>query len=89
MIIQDVPSRSCDPAASSCEACGQAFACGATLEGCWCAEVEVSEAVRAELRRRFQSCLCRACLERFAREGEDEMRGTLEERASEKRGLDG
>jgi hypothetical protein len=52
--------------ASVCEACGGEFACGAKLSGCWCAEVELSEAVRAELRLRYRGCLCRACLERFA-----------------------
>ncbi|MGB7925460.1 MAG: cysteine-rich CWC family protein [Pyrinomonadaceae bacterium] len=58
------PQESCE--ASTCESCGEPFACGAQLSGCWCMEVEVSEAVRAELRERFQRCLCRACLERFA-----------------------
>lgn len=52
--------------ATRCEACGEAFMCGAALAGCWCAEVKVSEAVRAELRTRYQRCLCRACLQRFA-----------------------
>lgn len=55
-----------DDSPPACESCGQAFACGATLAGCWCAEVKLTETVRAELRRRFQRCLCRACLERFA-----------------------
>ena len=52
--------------ASTCEACGAAFTCGATLAGCWCAEVKLSEAVRKELRARYERCLCRACLERCA-----------------------
>ncbi|HYY58827.1 MAG TPA: cysteine-rich CWC family protein [Pyrinomonadaceae bacterium] len=51
---------------STCEACGNAFTCGATLAGCWCTEVEVSERLRAQLRERYQHCLCRPCLERFA-----------------------
>lgn len=51
---------------SVCEACGDEFVCGASLAGCWCAEVELTEAVRAELRARYKGCLCRACLERFA-----------------------
>lgn len=51
---------------SVCEACGGEFVCGAPLAGCWCAEVELSEAVRAELRARYRGCLCRGCLERFA-----------------------
>ncbi|MFN2454560.1 MAG: cysteine-rich CWC family protein [Pyrinomonadaceae bacterium] len=51
---------------SNCEACGEAFTCGATLTGCWCNEVKVSESVRENLRARFHNCLCRSCLERFA-----------------------
>jgi len=51
---------------STCEACGEMFTCGATLAGCWCAEIKLSEATRAELRSRYQSCLCRSCLESFA-----------------------
>ena len=60
----DPSSGACDP--STCEACGQPFACGATLAGCWCAEIELSAAARAEIGARYQSCLCRACLESFA-----------------------
>ncbi len=54
-------------AASVCEACGEPFSCGALESGCWCVEVKLSETMRAELRERFRNCLCRACLERFAR----------------------
>lgn len=58
--------------ASTCEACGEPFTCGASLAGCWCSQVKLSDAVRAELRERYQSCLCRACLERFACRDEKE-----------------
>lgn len=51
---------------SKCESCGEEFGCGAKLEGCWCSELSLGETTRAELRTRFQRCLCRACLERFA-----------------------
>jgi hypothetical protein len=54
---------------SACEACGQPFTCGAALTGCWCAELTLSAETRAELRARYQRCLCRACLERFAAAG--------------------
>ncbi|MGH9817802.1 MAG: cysteine-rich CWC family protein, partial [Candidatus Acidiferrales bacterium] len=47
-----------------CPACGEQFACGATLRGCWCAEVKLSEAARATLRERYSGCLCRDCLQR-------------------------
>jgi hypothetical protein len=59
---------------SGCEACGAAFSCGAALSGCWCAEVTLTEEVRAGLRERYGGCLCRACLERFAHEGFPETR---------------
>lgn len=52
----------------TCEACGERFECGATLAGCWCSEVKLSEEMRAELRKRYQRCLCRNCLERIAAE---------------------
>ena len=55
--------------ASVCESCGGEFTCGASEAGCWCAEVELDEATRAELRSRFRSCLCRACLEGYAARG--------------------
>jgi len=58
---------------SACESCGGEFVCGATLAGCWCSEIKLSEETRAELRARYQRCLCRACLERFAA-GEAEAR---------------
>ncbi|HST51241.1 MAG TPA: cysteine-rich CWC family protein [Pyrinomonadaceae bacterium] len=52
--------------ASACESCGGEFTCGATLAGCWCSEIKLSDETRAVLRERFKSCLCRECLERFA-----------------------
>jgi hypothetical protein len=52
-----------------CEACGESFVCGATLSGCWCQEIKLSDEVRAELRTRYERCLCRTCLEGLA-EGE-------------------
>jgi len=52
----------------TCPACGQRFACGASLRGCWCAEIKLSDAARAELQRRYSGCLCRSCLERWAEE---------------------
>jgi hypothetical protein len=54
---------------SACESCGGEFTCGATLAGCWCGEIKLSEATRDALRARFRGCLCRTCLERFAAGG--------------------
>jgi Cysteine-rich CWC len=47
---------------STCEACGNQFTCGATLAGCWCAEIKLSNETRAELKGRYNSCLCKECL---------------------------
>jgi hypothetical protein len=52
---------------SSCEACGKEFSCGASLRGCWCSEIELSEETRAELKSQYSDCLCRECLEKAAR----------------------
>ncbi|MDT4969503.1 MAG: Cysteine-rich [Acidobacteriota bacterium] len=52
-----------------CEACGNEFACGAALGSCWCAEIELSDAARNELGARYSGCLCRTCLEGFAKGG--------------------
>jgi Cysteine-rich CWC len=50
---------------SICEACGSEFSCGASLKGCWCSEIKISDETRAELKARYRDCLCRECLERL------------------------
>ena len=47
-----------------CEACREQFACEISLGGCWCGEIRLSENTRRELRAKYRSCLCRACLEK-------------------------
>jgi hypothetical protein len=64
----------------TCPACGQRFACGASLRGCWCSEVKLSDAVRAELKQRYAGCLCRACLERAAKQQEAEPQMNADQR---------
>ena len=49
---------------SKCEACGEDFNCGATLTGCWCSELKLTDDARAELRGSYSGCLCRKCLEK-------------------------
>jgi hypothetical protein len=63
--LAGIVSSSCREA-ETCEACGNSFTCGATLAGCWCMEVKLSERLRAQLRTRYQHCVCRNCLEQFA-----------------------
>jgi hypothetical protein len=49
-----------------CEACGNEFVCGASLRGCWCSEINLSDATRAELKSLYRDCLCRGCLEKVS-----------------------
>jgi hypothetical protein len=49
--------------ATTCEACGKDFTCGASLAGCWCTELKLSDEARADLRNQYSRCLCRECLE--------------------------
>ncbi len=51
---------------STCESCGNEFTCGATLKGCWCFNVEISEESRKELKSKFKNCLCQNCLEKLS-----------------------
>jgi hypothetical protein len=54
-----------EKALSVCESCGGEFGCGANSEGCWCAEINLGEEARQELKVNFKSCLCRNCLENY------------------------
>jgi hypothetical protein len=47
---------------SVCEACGNEFSCGASLRGCWCSEIELTDTQRSELKAKYRECLCRDCL---------------------------
>lgn len=51
---------------SVCESCGEEFVCGATLKGCWCMNMKVSDHARAEMKAKFNKCLCPNCLEKYA-----------------------
>jgi len=56
---------------ATCEACGKPFTCGATLSGCWCSEIKLSDETRAELKTNYRSCLCRECLEKLGQDSHD------------------
>jgi hypothetical protein len=49
---------------SICESCGEEFICGATLKGCWCMNVKLTDEDRKELKAKYKSCLCQKCLEK-------------------------
>ncbi|HXD29767.1 MAG TPA: cysteine-rich CWC family protein [Pyrinomonadaceae bacterium] len=50
----------------TCESCGKEFNCGASLSGCWCGEIKLTDEARAELKERYRDCLCRDCLEKIS-----------------------
>ncbi|MCW8798081.1 MAG: cysteine-rich CWC family protein [Prosthecochloris sp.] len=61
------------PKSVTCPRCGKAFEC--RLAGdCWCASVDVSEAIRRSLVERYDTCICRTCLEELI-EKEDRSQG--------------
>ena len=57
---------------AQCESCGEPFVCGASLKGCWCAEVELTETTRRQLKSKFTDCVCRNCLEKAEHRSPDE-----------------
>lgn len=54
-------------ASKVCESCGETFGCGAKLNGCWCADVKITQESAADLKTRFNDCLCPKCLEKSVR----------------------
>jgi hypothetical protein len=58
-------------AAAVCESCGHPFTCGATLKGCWCSEIKLSDETRAQLKSSYRNCLCRDCLEKLRQDSQD------------------
>lgn len=51
---------------SRCERCGREFICGATLSGCWCMKLKLTERARQELKAAYKDCLCPDCLKEYA-----------------------
>ena len=51
----------------TCESCGKQFGCGAKLDGCWCADVIISDESATDLKAKFSDCLCPVCLAKVAR----------------------
>jgi hypothetical protein len=66
--MSDTCASPLDPAAASrCPRCGGGFHCGVADAGpCACTTLTLSPAVRDELARRFQGCLCLRCLAELA-----------------------
>ena len=49
----------------TCESCGQLFACELSLSGCWCSQVTLTDVARAQIRAKYNGCLCPACLKHY------------------------
>lgn len=47
---------------TTCPACGATFECTLSMD-CWCGSVNLPPEVREYLADRYESCLCRSCLE--------------------------
>ena len=46
-----------------CVRCHGTFECSADQKSpCWCSEVKLTEALLAELRNKYENCLCPTCL---------------------------
>ena len=54
---------------ATCPACGATFECKLSTE-CWCGSVNVLPEVRAYLADRYETCLCRNCLEELIEKAE-------------------
>jgi hypothetical protein len=57
--------------AKVCESCGEAFGCGAKLDGCWCTAFELPDEAADQIKTKFNDCLCPACLAKYAASGPD------------------
>lgn len=64
MKTDDLPQERTDLEAqnSLCEACGTEFYCGAQIERCWCFETKLPALALAEIRQKYDKCLCSYCL---------------------------
>lgn len=51
-----------------CESCGDEFGCGAELKSCWCMDLKLTDETRADIKTRFETCLCKKCLEKVSTE---------------------
>ncbi|HWQ27002.1 MAG TPA: cysteine-rich CWC family protein [Chlorobaculum sp.] len=56
------------PNTVTCPMCGKEFYCGLSRL-CWCATMPLSDEVRAWLAARYETCVCRTCLERLIENG--------------------
>ncbi|MDM4766584.1 cysteine-rich CWC family protein [Pelomonas sp. SE-A7] len=53
---------------AACPRCGGPFHCGAADARCDCFDLKLDEALRSELARQYQGCLCLSCLRELKRQ---------------------
>ena len=58
--VKSAPAQ--PPKQKICEACGAQFPCSSPWGPCWCEDVKVSSQTLAEIRTRYNECLCPKCL---------------------------
>ncbi|HEY1090168.1 MAG TPA: cysteine-rich CWC family protein [Burkholderiaceae bacterium] len=51
-----------------CPRCSGSFHCGATDAHCDCFDLKLSDALREQLKKDYEYCLCVACLRELARQ---------------------
>jgi hypothetical protein len=56
------------PKQKVCEKCGAKFDCYSPCGPCWCDDVKLKPEALAELRSRYNDCLCPNCLKATAEE---------------------
>ena len=49
-----------------CGSCGNKFGCGANANGCWCVDLTLAPEIAAELKLKYEDCLCPTCLNALA-----------------------
>ena len=54
---------------ATCPACGTSFECKLSTD-CWCGSVNVPPEVKEYLADRYETCLCRSCLEELIERAE-------------------
>ena len=64
MALGETLQRALTGKRETCQACGAEFGCGALLTGCWCWKVDVPKATLADLKERYDRCLCPSCLDK-------------------------
>ena len=55
-----------------CEACRSEFTCSAASGSCWCFEMEVAPKELLGIEKKYDDCLCQACLSKISLKFDEE-----------------